>query len=45
VVPMFTRYGNADIPFWSYFCQFQIQLPVTVRILELYRMKKLLGVN
>jgi hypothetical protein len=25
--------------------KFQIQLPVTVRILELYRMKKLLGVN
>jgi hypothetical protein len=34
-----------ETPFGAISAKFQIQLPVTVRILELFRMKKLLGVN
>jgi hypothetical protein len=34
-----------DVPFGVISVKFQIQQPVTVRILEQFQMKKLLGVN
>jgi deoxyhypusine synthase len=37
------RYGNARHSFWSFSVKFQIQLPVMVRILELFRMKNTWG--